>query len=212
MSYYSEEIKAIWQKQHIIPVTLFANLDKLFLSQELKLFLRDIGLPLIKPEDGQSFLPFTFLHLINAQDKKFYLLGDVSLNFVGTSFLGLEKDNESIYRIWLNNDNEFTYTFANQSLYQFLLCLSHYNAFEQKYDGSSEVVGEEIRKDYQKLQEGFRRIDLQAMSQRDYFWKHRIEVMEVGGYGDYLTGREFPTMENPPTFTQDEIDNMDLPF
>lgn len=28
MSYYSEEIKAIWQKQHIIPVTLFANLDR----------------------------------------------------------------------------------------------------------------------------------------------------------------------------------------
>mgnify|MGYP001114088686 CR=1 FL=1 len=84
--------------------------------------------------------------------------------------------------------------------------------FCKKYDETEQVIKEDIKESYEQLKINLTKIDSKAMSQSDYFWKHKMEVMEVSGYGDYLTGREIPTGENLRTFTQEEIDNMDLPF
>lgn len=212
MSIQGEEIKSLLSRNQTIFATLYINIENLGITEETKSFLKKVGLPIINPDEGQNFLPFTFLPEVKVQNKEVYLLGDCSPGFIGTSFIGLEKEMEEIYSIWSDREQVLNYKFVNQSLYQFLQCLYYYNAFWQKYDDPETVIPKEIKKDYEQLQLDLTQVDAKAMSQRDYFWKHSIEVMEVGGYGDYLTGREIPTGENLRIYTQEEIDNMDLPF
>jgi len=205
-------IENIWKGFLVKHTAPHVSLLKVNISETNKQILTQLGLPFIGADEGQNFLPFTFLPEVKVQNKEVYLLGDCSPGFIGTSFIGLEKETEEIYSIWSDREQVLNYKFVNQSLHQFLQCLYYYNAFWQKYDDPETVIPEEIKKDYEQLQLDLTQVDAKAMSQRDYFWKHSIEVMEVGGYGDYLTGREIPTDENLRTYTQEEIDNMDLPF
>jgi len=197
----------MWKELNIKLVTTSFREGEIRLSNELLTFLNEEGLPLINTGNGLHFLPFTYFPNVNIKGEDFYLLGDYSRNFIGISFIGINMSNEKIYDIYLKQD---TFSVINQSLGHFLKCLAYYNTFLNKYD--TDIIDKEtFRKDYQQLQDDLTRTDHKAMAAKNDFWKANIDLLEVNGYGDYLyNAGGIPDNENLPT--QEEIDNMDLPF
>lgn len=190
------------------------SLKNMHLSDNLKKLLSELGLPLINNTiNQQHFLPFTFFTLQEVKGKQLYLIGDISPKFMGMSFIGIELYTETIYQIWINGEHEYDYFFVNQSLFQFLQCLALYNQFMAKYAQSDTIVKEEIRIDYQKLQNDIDAIDNKARQEKDYFWKLNIELLEVNGYGDYLFDNSYDDEENSEDLPgQAEVNKKDLPF
>ena len=130
-------IKKTWEGKLMRHSAADVSLENVNISEENKDLLKNVGLPLILDNGGEKLLPFTFFPSVTIQDKEFYpdesgcehLLGDIGMVTMGISFIGLDKVSEEIHKIRLHNEDESTYSFMNQSLYQYLMCLVHYTNF-----------------------------------------------------------------------------------
>ena len=122
-------IKKTWEGKLMRHSAADVSLENVNISEENKDLLKNVGLPAILSDEGEKLLPFTFFPSITIQGKEFYLLGDIGLVMMGINFLGLDKVSEEIYSIYLDNNDKSTYSFMNQSLYQYLMCLAHYTNF-----------------------------------------------------------------------------------
>ena len=153
---------------------------------------------------------------------EFYLLGDIGSITMGVSFIGLDKVSEEIYNIYLDNNDKSTYSFINQSLYQYLMCFAYYTNFittdypEVSPESCKPSVYRgkiQVRADYQQLKSNMASIDAKAMTELNGFWADAVDRIQVSGWGDYFCDIDYDTYE--PTFTPEEQEAMDkdgLPF
>jgi len=206
-------IENTWQGDLVKHYFADSTLSQIKISDEDKHILEHIGLPLMRSIGGLEFLPFTFYQELTIGDKDFYLLGDTGIKLAGIKFVGLEIEVGSIYHLVRDKGQKLHYRFLNQGLYQYLMCLAYYiNFIKTEYPHPSNEVNKQVQSDYQKLINNMTKVDAKAMEYPNCFWFDQVDRLKVSGYGDYLTDREIPTDENLRTYTQEEIDNMDLPF
>ena len=164
-------IQSTWKNQLVKHSADYASLAHVTISEENRYLLKVIGLPLIFNTMDRSFLPFTYFPEIQVANKGFYLLGDVGFGTTGTSLLGLDKEQENIYVIWIHGKDDIDYKFMNQSLYQYLMCLAYYTNFiKTEYPLPSNEVNKQVQADYQKLIDDMTKVDAKAMEDPNCFW------------------------------------------
>ena len=207
-------IENTWEGVLMRHAEAYTSLEAINMSEENKHLLEYIGLPAILSDESEKLLPFSFFPSVTIQDKEFYLLGDIGSVTTGIVFLGLDKASEEIYKIRLRNEGKSTYSFMNQSLYQYLMCLVHYTNFgSSDYPEISPESKDQVRADYQQLKDNLTSIDPKAMAELSDFWANLVYGIQVGGLGDYFCDIDYDTYE--PTFTPEEQEAMDkdgLPF
>ena len=206
-------IENTWESKLMRHSVAYVSLTNISISEENKHLLEHVGLPLEQSNGHKKLLPFTFFPSITIQDKEFYLLGDIGLVMMGINFLGLDKASEKIYKIYLDNNDKSTYSFINQSLYQYLMCLAYYTNFvTTDYPEVSPESKIQVRTDYQQLKDNMASIDAKAMAEPSSFWAGSVNSIDVSGWGDYFSDIDYDNFEPLTPEEQESIDKTGFPF
>ena len=214
-------IKKTWKGKLISHLDASVSLEAINMSEENKHLLEYAGLPLEQSNGHKKLLPFSFFPSLAIQGKEFYLLGDIGSITMGVSFIGLDKVSEEIYNIYLDNNDKSTYSFINQSLYQYLMCFAYYTNFittdypEVSPESCKPSVYRgkiQVRADYQQLKDNLTSIDPKAMANPSNFWASEVFGIQVNGWGDYFSDVDYDNFEPLTPEEQESIDKTGFPF
>ena len=161
-----------------------SNAEVSKLDNATRTILEKVGLPVILPSELLiCFLPFTHLSNIKVREREFLLFGDFSPDLAGRVFLGIDVGNQTgeIYEISKNHQNELTYGFVNQSVYQFLMFLAHYyKILEKDKQRIAEKRPEtllQLKDDHETLKNIFNQIDDRPLQIQGSYWWWVIDEM-----------------------------------
>ena len=177
-------IQEHWKGKLITQGAPHFTLEGFDLSENTIHLLSKVGLPVILPiEKKISFLPFTYLSKIQVRDKSFYIIGDFSPSLSGVALLAIEIGSENMYTISKNHEKEYFHIFMNQSLGQFLMCLAHYNIFEERLHQRQKAyyrqTASEARAEYEALKEQLHNIDAKAIENQGVHWGHCLYLSNM---------------------------------
>ena len=213
-------IKDYWKEKLIKHSSAHITLADTMLDDSTRNLLKEVGLPIILPEEGvTSFLPFNHLSKINTTYQEFYIVGDVSANLSGVRLLGIEVQSGAIYTIRKTRDQSTLCSFANDSLYQFIYCLAHYNILQEEdnkrvKEGYKETATQ-ARKEYEEFKQKLIEIDKSALPEHNTgaYWNHilfNIRTAVESIEDDEKEGPYPPLGDDEDRFL--DISREDLPF
>ena len=161
--------------------------NNIFIPEDTKKFLLEIGLPILGFEYPFMFLPITHVTPYQHINHHYYIIGDVSILVSGFHLLGIRENSEELFKIFRGEpffESDKTLMFVNSNITKFVLCLTHYCLFYEKYKPIPLhlINKNELEMEYQKLQECLKKIDEPALL-HECFWDYRLGML-VDDFGD----------------------------
>jgi len=210
-----EFIQNHWKGKLIKQSAAHITLVDVELSEKTRLLLKNLGLPIILPNENKiSFLPFTYLLRTQIRDKHFYIIGDFSSGLSGVTLLSIEIQTEQLYLIFRNLNNERFYYFINQSLEQFLICLAHFNIYQE---GENTRIEEQRKPNlydaktvYNRLTNMLKQVDKKAFEDKGSYWNQVLFGIQLEVESLENDERETYSQSNDKEFPR--ITRDDLPF
>lgn len=208
-------LRNTWKGKFIKQSAAHITLANAELSEKTRLLLKNLGLPIILPNENKiSFLPFTYLSRVQIRDKSFYVIGDFSSDLSGVTLLGIEIHTEELYLIFTTLNDERFYYFINQGLEQFLTCLAHFNIYQEGENTRIEKQKKPNLNDtktiYNRLISTLKQVDQKAFDDKGSYWNQILFGIQLEVESLDKDERETYSQSNDKEFPQ--ITRDDLPF